>query len=127
MKKNLDLHDQQILRLISNPIIGYIKLFLTYSTNRILEITISGIKKIEQENIECISLFFESAGGIDSGYIEENENSKQLFISGIIDWNIENYSNINWSFLINAEKISLEYLNVEDKDIDLYIRNKCAE
>ena len=118
MKTILDLHDNQILKIVSNPIIGSLQLIITYGSDKILEIYISEIKKIIQENIECISLFFESAGGLDQGFIEEKESYKKLFLSGIIDRNQKQYENVNWSFCIEAKKISLKYLVKTTKEID---------
>ena len=118
MKTMLDLHDNQILKIVSNPIIGSLQLIIAYGSDKILEIYISEIMKIIQENIECISLFFESAGGLDKGFIEEKESYTELFLSGIIDRNQNKYENVNWSFSIKAKKISLEYIEKSTKEID---------
>ncbi len=45
MKTILDLHDNQILKIVSNPIIGSLQLIITYGSDKILEIYISEIKK----------------------------------------------------------------------------------
>ena len=51
MRRTLDLHDKQILKIISNPIIGCIQLLISYDFEKILEINASGVKRIVQENI----------------------------------------------------------------------------
>ena len=93
-------------------------MFFIFYHLKILEIYISEIKKIIQENTECISLFFESAGGLDKGFVEEKESYMELFLSGIIDRNQNQYENVNWSFCIKAKKISLQYIVKSAKEID---------
>ena len=71
------------------------------------------------QNIDCLSLFFDAGGGLDTGYIEETADNKKLFLSGIIDWNHEKYINVNWSFLIEADDIMLMYCNYSPQKIDI--------
>lgn len=118
MKKILDLHDRQILKIISNPIIGCIQFLISQGAEKVLEINVTGVRKIVQENIDCLSLFFDAGGGLDSGYIEETADNKKLFLSGIIDWNHEKYINVNWSFLIEADDIMLMYLQKSEEEIN---------
>lgn len=118
MKKTLDFHDKQILKIISNPVLGSVQLFISYGVCKIVEIDISEIKRITQENMECLSLFFESAGGLDSGYIDDSGDVQKLFLSGIIDWNQNEYANVYWSFLIEAKKISVSYFSKSENEID---------
>nr|WP_318661265.1 hypothetical protein [uncultured Treponema sp.] len=106
MKNDLNLHDSQILKIITNPITETMQIILSYYPGKIMEIRIKGIQKINQNNIDSLSLFYDSAGGIDSGFIEENENSKILYLSGIINDGSEKYETINWSFSVIADEIN---------------------
>lgn len=118
MKKMLDLHDRQILKIISNPIIGCIQLLISQGSEKVLEIDVTGIRKIAQENIDCLSLFFDSGGGLDSGYIEKDNDSQKLYLSGIIDWNQGKHTNVNWSFLIEADKIELMCFQKSEEEVN---------
>lgn len=118
MKKTLDLHDKQILKITSNPIDGCMQLLISQGPGKVLEINIAGIRKISQENMDCLSLFFESAGGLDGGYIEDVDDCHKLFFSGIIDWNQDKYDNVNWSFLLEADNIELTYLPKSEEEIN---------
>ena len=60
MRKFLDLHDKQILKTVINPVNGHIQILISYHTDKLMEIRIKGIKKFMLDNLECISLFFES-------------------------------------------------------------------
>ena len=123
MNKYLDLHDSQILKIITNPVRGSMQIILSYRVGRIMEMQIEEIKQIRQDNIECLSLFYESAGGIDDAYIEESENEKTLVISGIIDFNYEAHENINWSFSITAGKIDILEHSISDNMEDFLYDN----
>ena len=131
MRKFLDLHDKQILKTVINPVNGHMQILISYHTDKLMEIRIKGIKKFMLDNLECISLFFESGGGLDEGIIEDTENGKILSLSGIIDWNQEMYINTDWRVSIESEDISVEYystteykqeilMNQEKIDIDKF-------
>ncbi|MCR5612814.1 hypothetical protein [Treponema sp.] len=123
MKRQLNLHDSQILKIIINPISKTMQIILSHTLGKIMEIRIRCIKKIEQDNIDCLSLFFESSGGIDDAFIEERTDSTILILSGIINDSFEKYEIINWSFTISAEKIDFYELSTSESNIDLLYDN----
>ena len=97
------------------------QIILSQIPGRILEIKIEAIKQVKQDNMDCLTLFYESGGGIDNDYIEATEDGKTLFLSGILNFNFENHENIYWSFSITADKIDiLEHLITDDKEDYLY-------
>ena len=49
MKKQLNLHDSQILKIITNPISKTMQIILSHTLGKIMEIRIRCIKKIEQD------------------------------------------------------------------------------
>ena len=123
MKKQLNLHDSQILKIITNPISKTMQIILSHTLGKIMEIRIRCIKKIEQDNIDCLSLFFDSFGGIDDAYIEVDSDSTVLYCSGIINDSFEKYEIINWAFSISAEKIAFYELSTSESNIDLLYEN----
>lgn len=123
MKKQLNLHDSQILKIITNPVTGSMQIILSYLSGRIMEIRIDRIKQVKQDNIDCLSLFYESGGGIDDDYIEETEGEKTLFLSGILNFNSEKHENIYWSFLITADDIDILEHSISDDMVDFLYDN----
>lgn len=119
MKKKLNLHDSQILKIITNPVTGCMQIILSCHSDEIMEIQIEGIKRVKQNNIDCLSLFYESGGGIDDDYLEETGTDKTLFLSGILDFDCEKYENVIWSFYITAEKINILHHKISMKKTDL--------
>lgn len=123
MKKQLNLHDSQILKIITNPVTGSMQIILSYLSGRIMEIRIDGIKQVKQDNIDCLSLFYESGGGIDDDYIEETECEKTLFLSGILNFKSEEHENIYWSFSITAEDIDILEHSISDDMVEFLYDN----
>ena len=124
MKQTLDLHDKQIIKMITNPIKGSVQILIDYSIDQLLEIRIKAIKNLIQENIECLSLFYASAGWLDGGFIEDTKHEKNLNLSGIINWDQNLYNNINWSFLFTADDITINFIKKTTAQKDILIEQE---
>ena len=48
MEQTLDLHDKQIIKMITNPIKGSVQILIDYSIDQLLEIRIKAIKNLIQ-------------------------------------------------------------------------------
>ena len=124
MEQTLDLHDKQIIKMITNPIKGSIQILIDYSIDQLLEIRIKAIKNLIQENIECLSLFYASAGWLDGGFIEDTKHEKNLNLSGIINWDQNLYNNVNWSFLFTADDITINFIKKTKAEKDILIEQE---
>jgi len=124
MEQTLDLHDKQIIKMITNPINGSIQILIDYSIDQLLEIQIKAIKNIIQENIECVSLFYASAGWLDGGFIEDTKHEKNLNLSGIINWDQNLYNNVNWSFLFTADDIIINFIKKTKAEKDILMEQE---
>ena len=124
MEQTLDLHDKQIIKMITNPIKGSVQILIDYSIDQLLEIRIKAIKNLIQENIECLSLFYASAGWLDGGFIEDTKHEKNLNLSGIINWNQNLYNNINWSFLFTADDITINFIKKTKAEKDILMEQE---
>ena len=120
MKKKLNMHDSQILRIVTNPLNASIQILVSKGLNVVLEIRIKNVVKILHNNINDINLFYFSAGGIDDCYIEEINDEKLLEISGIISHDCESIEEINWSFSIQAMEIEIINHVLSERDIDKF-------
>lgn len=124
MEQTLDLHDKQIIKMITNPIKGSVQILIDYSIDQLLEIRIKAIKNLIQENIECLSLFYASAGWLDGGFIEDTKHEKNLNLSGIINWDQNLYNNVNWSFLFTADDITINFIKKTKAEKDILIEQE---
>ncbi|WP_277056250.1 hypothetical protein [Treponema socranskii] len=124
MEQTLDLHDKQIIKMITNPIKGSVQILIDYSIDQLLEIRIKAIKNLIQENIECLSLFYASAGWLDGGFIEDTKHEKNLNLSGIINWDQNLYNNINWSFLFTADDITINFIKKTKAEKDILMEQE---
>ena len=124
MEQTLDLHDKQIIKMITNPIKGSVQILIDYSIDQLLEIRIKAIKNLIQENIECLSLFYASAGWLDGGFIEDTKHEKNLNLSGIINWDQNLYNNVNWSFLFTADDITINFIKKTKAEKDILMEQE---
>ena len=124
MKQTLDLHDKQIIKIITNPINGSVQILIDYSIDQLLEIRIKAIKNLIQENIECLSLFYASAGWLDGGFIGDTKHEKNLNLSRIINWVQNLYNNVNWSFLITADDIIINFIKKTETEKDILMEQE---
>lgn len=124
MEQTLDLHDKQIIKIITNPINGSVQILIDYSIDQLLEIRIKAIKNLIQENIECLSLFYASAGWLDGGFIEDTKHGKNLNLSGIINWDQNLYNNVNWSFLFTADDIIINFIKKTETEKDILMEQE---
>ena len=124
MEQTLDLHDKQIIKMITNPIKGSVQILIDYSIDQLLEIRIKAIKNLIQENIECLSLFYASAGWLDGGFIEDTKHGKNLNLSGIINWDQNLYNNVNWSFLFTADDITINFIKKTKAEKDILMEQE---
>jgi len=118
MKEDINFHDKQIINIFCNPLKGSMQITIEYNLNVLLNININKIFKIKQSNLNCLFLIYQSGGGLDGGYIEKKEKKSTLNLSGIIDdFSNTNFEN-NWSFEIEAEEISYQFIKSTEDLID---------
>lgn len=115
MKEELNFHDRELIALFCNPGTNTMQINISYRPDKILEIYIKDIEKIEEYNSDSLSLFFLSAATLDDGELDKNILGDSLRLSGI-EYD-SNYKSVYWSFKVSAKEINYKFSDVNEEDI----------